>query len=149
MKSHESQKKVGRLSTRLRRLVLDDRYCFRTGTTHCGDTRCRVRACGNENRTRPTRVAHLCFAPLLSERQGYEKRKAPRDDRPAEFQYCLRAWLSREPRRMGTPHGSSCEAVNDCSTAIAFAWNHRAQRRALQKLPSPRRTVRFQLLSLR
>jgi hypothetical protein len=24
---------------------------------------------------------------------------------------------------MGTPHGSSCEAVNNCSTPIAFAWN--------------------------
>jgi hypothetical protein len=24
---------------------------------------------------------------------------------------------------MGTPHGSSCEAVNDCSTPIAFAGN--------------------------
>jgi hypothetical protein len=48
--------------------------------------------------------------------ERYEKRKAPRDDRPAKFQYCLRAWLSREPRRMGAPHGSSCEAVNDCST---------------------------------
>jgi hypothetical protein len=53
------------------------------------------------------------FAASLSERHRYEKRKAPRDDRPAEFQYCLRSWLSRQPRRMGTPHGSSCEAVND------------------------------------
>ena len=52
-----------------------------------------------------------------------EKRKAPRDERPAEFQCCLRAWLSREPRRMGTPHGSSCEAVTDCSTPIAFSRN--------------------------
>ena len=24
---------------------------------------------------------------------------------------------------MGTPHGSSCEAVNDCRMPIAFAWN--------------------------
>jgi hypothetical protein len=24
---------------------------------------------------------------------------------------------------MGTPHGSSCEAVNDCSTPIAFGGN--------------------------
>jgi hypothetical protein len=48
---------------------------------------------------------------------------APRDDSPVEFQYCLRAWLSWQPRRMGTPHGSSCEAVNDCSTSIAFSGN--------------------------
>ena len=61
-----------------------------TGTTHCGNTRCRIRACGNESRTRPTRVAHLCFAPPLPERQRYEERKAPRDDGPADFQYCLR-----------------------------------------------------------
>jgi hypothetical protein len=72
-----------------------------TGTAHGGDTRCRVRACRNESQPRPTRVAHLCFAPILSERDRYQKRKAPRDERPAEFQYCLRAWLSREPRRMG------------------------------------------------
>jgi hypothetical protein len=24
---------------------------------------------------------------------------------------------------MGTPHGSSCEAVNDCSMPLAFTWN--------------------------
>src|SRR4029077_9612948 len=47
--------------------------------------------------------ADLCCAASLSERKRYEKRKASRDDRQAEFQYCLRAWLSREPRRMGTP----------------------------------------------
>jgi hypothetical protein len=28
---------------------------------------------------------------------------------------------------MGTPHGSSCEAVNDCSMPIAFAWNTLAE----------------------
>ena len=44
-------------------------------------------------------------------------------DRPVEFQYCPRAWLSRQPRRMGAPDGSSCEAVNDCSMSIAFTWN--------------------------
>jgi hypothetical protein len=33
-------------------------------------------------------------------------------DGPVEFQYCLRASLSWEPRRMGALHGSSCEAVN-------------------------------------
>jgi hypothetical protein len=60
-----------------------------------------------------TGVAHLCFAPILSERQRYEERKAPRGDGPAKLQYCLRAWLSREPRRMGMPHGGSREAVND------------------------------------
>jgi hypothetical protein len=115
-------------SRSLARLTLNSRYvrlnsyacgtpsrC--TGTTRCGDTRCPVRAYGNESRTRPTRVAHLCFVPLLSEHQRYEKRKAPRDDRPAEFQYCLQAWLSREPRRMGAPHGSSCEAVKRRSGA--------------------------------
>jgi len=32
---------------------------------------------------------------------------------PAEFQHCLRTWLSRQPRRMGTAHGGSCEAVNE------------------------------------
>ena len=111
-------------SQSLARLTLNSRYVRLNsnaggapsrcnGTTHCGNTRCRIRACGNESRTRPTRVAHLCFAPPLPERKRYEKRKAPRDDRPAEFQYCLRAWLSRQPRRMGAPHGSSCEAVND------------------------------------
>ena len=30
----------------------------------------------------------------------------------AEFQYCLRTWLSRQPRRMGPPYGSSREALN-------------------------------------
>jgi len=64
----------------------------------------------------PLDIAHLCFALSLSERHRYEKRKTPRDDRPSEFQYCLRAWLSRQPRRMRAPDGSSCEAVNDCST---------------------------------
>ena len=29
------------------------------------------------------------------------------------FDTGLRAWLSRQPRRMGAPHGNSCEAVND------------------------------------
>jgi hypothetical protein len=53
------------------------------------------------------------FAPPLSERKRHEKRKPPRDDGPVEFQYCLRAWLSRQPRRMGAPHGSRCQAVND------------------------------------
>jgi hypothetical protein len=60
-------------------------------------------------------AAHLCFGPKLSERQRYEKRKTPRDDGQAEFQYCLRAWLSRQPRRMEAPDGSR-EAVNDCSS---------------------------------
>lgn len=60
------------------------------------------------------------FAPPLSERQRYEERKAPRDDGPGEFQYRLRPWLSRQPRRMGAPHGSCYETVNDCSTTIAF-----------------------------
>jgi len=30
-----------------------------------------------------------------------KKYELPRDDRPSEFQNCLRAWLSRQPRRMG------------------------------------------------
>jgi|SRR4029453_12378900 hypothetical protein len=67
----------------------------------------------------PPRVAHLCFAPILSERKRYEKRKAPRDDGAPEFQYCLRAWLLRQPRRMGAPHGSSCEAMNDLSLSAS------------------------------
>jgi len=76
-----------------------------------------------KSRTRPARVAHLCFPPPLSKRRRYEKRKAPRDDRPAEIQYRLRAWLSQEPRRMGAPHGSSSqtEAVNDSTTYSGFA----------------------------
>ena len=41
-----------------------------------------VRASGNESRTRPTRVAHLCFAPLLSERQRAWPPLAHRADRP-------------------------------------------------------------------
>ena len=65
-------------------------------------------------------ASHIfCCAPQLSERKRYEKRKTPRDDRPAEFQYCLRAWLSREPGRMGAPHGSSCEAVKFGSFSLA------------------------------
>jgi hypothetical protein len=39
----------------------------------------------DESRTRPAGVTHLRVAPPLSERQRYEKRKAPRDDGPAEF----------------------------------------------------------------
>ena len=45
----------------------------------------------------PLASHHLCFAPSLSECQRHEKRKPPRDDCPAKFQHCLRAWLSREP----------------------------------------------------
>src|SRR5438874_13761005 len=95
-----------------------------TGTTHCSDTGCRVRACGDESRTRPARVAHICFAPLLPVRQRYKERQTARNDCPAEFQYCLRARLSRQPRRMGTPHGSSCETVNDCSRSITFSLEY-------------------------
>src|SRR5256885_1114591 len=36
-------------------------------------------------------------APLRRQsNNGANERKAPRDDRPAEFQYCLRAWLLGE-----------------------------------------------------
>src|SRR4029077_15261271 len=100
-------------------------------------TRIRAHFVGNESRTRPTRVAHLCLAPLLSERQRYEKGKAPRDDRPAEFQYCLRAWFSREPRRMGTPHASSCEGVNDFSTLSRFCLEHGLDVHSFKNFPVP------------
>jgi hypothetical protein len=38
---------------------------------------------------------------------------------------------------MGTPHGGSCEAVNDCSTRIAFFREPRLKdkRAAMQRLP--------------
>ena len=68
-----------------------------TGTTHRGDTRCRVRACGNESGARSAGVTHLHFTPSLSERKRYEKRQAARDDSAVELQHRLRAWFSRQP----------------------------------------------------
>jgi hypothetical protein len=34
--------------------------------------------------------------------KGNKKRKTPRDDRPTELQYCLRAWLSRDASTNGS-----------------------------------------------
>jgi hypothetical protein len=64
------------------------------------------------------KAEHDPLAPPLSERQRHEERQAARDDRPGELQYCLRAWVSRQPRRMGTPYGCSCAAVNDPCRAV-------------------------------
>jgi hypothetical protein len=53
------------------------------------------------------------------------------------FGYGLRAWLSRKPRRMAAPDGSSCETVNDCSAPIAFSQGTPAQRPELKNFPAP------------
>src|SRR6266540_681100 len=67
----------------------------------------------------------------------YEKRKAPRHERPAQFQYCLRAWLSREPRRMGTPQGSSCEKVKRLEHAYRFCWEDWLDARSFKDFQPP------------
>ena len=47
----------------------------------------------------------------LSERSRHKRRKAPRNERTAEFQHRLRARLSREFGRMGAVDGCGCATV--------------------------------------
>lgn len=67
---------------------------------------------------------HIFSTPSLSEHSGHKKRKAQRINSPVAFQYCLQARLSRQHRRVGTPHASSCEAVNDFGTSIGSTLEH-------------------------
>jgi len=68
--------------------------------------------CRNHARwARPPGVTHLHFTPPISERQRHKRRKAPRDERTAEFQHSLRAGLSRKFGRMGAVNGCCCATV--------------------------------------
>ena len=72
----------------------------------------KVLACVNE----PFISLCHCRVERKSTAPGSAPSTSSRDDPTAELQYCLRAWLSRQPRRMGAANGSGCEAANPSIT---------------------------------